>query len=102
MDQKEHKHIAPKERAGPNTIFIGKKPVMAYVLAAITQFSGEHKEVHIRARGRSISTAVDVAEVIRNKFVQNLTPTVSIGTEELTDTENRPMRVSTIQITLSK
>ncbi|GAG97025.1 unnamed protein product, partial [marine sediment metagenome] len=40
-----------------NTVFIGRKPVMAYVLAVITAFK-DNTEVIIRARGRSISTAV--------------------------------------------
>ena len=89
-------------RAGDNNIYIGKKPVMAYVLAAITQFSGDAKEIHIKARGRSISTAVDVAEVVKNRFVQGLQNSISIGTEEVKDADNRLLKVSTIDITLAK
>ncbi len=48
-------------RAADNVVFVGKKPVMSYVLAAVTQFGSGQNEVHIRARGRAISTAVDVA-----------------------------------------
>jgi len=87
-----------------NVIYIGKKPVMSYVLAAITQFSGDTNEIHLRARGRSISTAVDVAEVVRNKFLKELKHTVTIGTDEVKDKEkeNRTLRVSSINITLKK
>jgi len=89
------------ERADDNTIFIGKKPTMSYVLAAITQL-GKNSEIHVRARGRSISTAVDVAEVVRNRFMQNLKNAVTIGTDQVTDRENRTLNVSTIDILLSK
>lgn len=91
-----------KQRTDDNTVYIGKKPTMSYVLAAITQFSGDAREVHIRARGRNISQAVDVAEVVRGKFLKDLRSSVQIGTEELTDKDNRTLRVSTIDITLTK
>jgi DNA-binding protein Alba len=89
------------EKADDNTIFVGKKPTMSYVLAAITQL-GKNKEVHVRARGRSISTAVDVAEVVKNKFMQGIKNSVQIGTEQVTDKDSRTLNVSTIEITLTK
>jgi DNA-binding protein len=50
-----------------NTVYIGRKPTMSYVLAVITNFnSSETKEVMIKARGRSITTAVDTAEIVRS------------------------------------
>jgi DNA-binding protein Alba len=42
---------------------------MSYVLAVITQFTEGLKEVHVKARGRSISRAVDVAEIVKNRFL---------------------------------
>ncbi|HEQ79188.1 MAG TPA: RNA-binding protein, partial [Euryarchaeota archaeon] len=50
-----------------SVIFIGKKPTMNYVLAVVTQFQqekekGDNPKVIIKARGRTISQAVDVAE----------------------------------------
>ena len=89
------------EKKDDNTVFIGKKPTMSYVLATITQL-GKNDEVHVRARGRSISMAVDVAEVVRNRFMQGLKHAVTIGTDQVTDKDNRTMNVSTIDITLSK
>ena len=53
-----------------NVIFVGQKPPMSYVLAVVTQFNtGGSEEVVLKARGRSISTAVDTAEIVRNRFV---------------------------------
>lgn len=94
--------MAEQQKADDNTIYIGKKPTMAYVLAAITQF-GNNNEINIKARGRNISTAVDVAEVVRNRFLKDLKKSVNIGTEQVTDKEkNRTLNVSTINITLTK
>ena len=51
-----------------NTVFIGNKPVMNYVLAVVTQFHGGAQEVIIKARGKAISRAVDAAEIALNRF----------------------------------
>ena len=59
-----------KRRTDENVIYVGHKPPMSYVLAVVTQFNTSHSdEVVIKARGRSISTAVDAAEITRNRFV---------------------------------
>ncbi|ODS37002.1 DNA-binding protein Alba [Candidatus Altiarchaeales archaeon WOR_SM1_SCG] len=83
-----------------NVIFVGKKGVMAYVLATVTQFN-ESDEVVIKARGRSINRAVDVAEIVRNRFVVGAVPSVEIGTEEIKG-DDGTVNVSTIEITLTK
>ena len=45
---------------------------MSYVLAVVTQFQGSGSdEVIIKARGRAISTAVDTAEIVRNRFIKD-------------------------------
>ena len=85
-----------------NLIFVGKKPTMSYVLAVMTQFQGGNNEVHIKARGRSISRAVDVAEVVKNRFMSDVKRAIDIGTEEITDKENNKLNVSTIDISLSR
>lgn len=82
-----------------NNIFIGNKPVMNYVLAVVTQINEGKTEVNIRARGRAISKAVDVAEIIKNRFL----PGSEIGeikthTEEITNPDGRITKVSTIEI----
>jgi DNA-binding protein len=89
------------EKVGENVVFIGTKPVMNYVLAAITQFNEGANSVVLKARGKAISRAVDVAEILRNRFMQNLAVNVNIGTEQVQG-ESGTANVSTIEITLSK
>jgi DNA-binding protein Alba len=91
-----------KVRADDNVVFVGKKPTMSYVLAVITQFSEGAKEVHIKARGRSISRAVDVVEVVRNRFINDMKHAIEIGTEKITGEDSSELNVSTIDIKLTK
>jgi DNA-binding protein Alba len=87
-------------------VFIGNKPTMSYVLAIITSLSASNaKEITLKARGRAITTAVDVAEIARNRFLKDLKVSkIAIGTEEMPprEGENRARMVSTMEITLSK
>ena len=85
-----------------NIVFIGRKPVMAYVLAVMTAFKNNPEQVIIRARGRSISTAVDVAEVTKNSYLNDLTNRVLLGTEKLEGDDGASRNVSTIEIILRK
>ena len=76
---------------------------MAYVLGVIMQFSDGQKEVHIKARGKSISRAVDVAEIVRRKFVSDIQiKNISISTEERELEDKTKINVSAISITLAK
>ena len=85
-----------------NTIFIGNKPVMNYVLAVVTQFN-EFDSVTLRARGKAISRAVDTAEIVRNSFVQEADVTdIQISTEEVENYNNEKTNVSIIEIKLEK
>ena len=88
------------------TVFIGNKPPMSYVLAIITSLSAsDGKEITLKARGRAITTAVDVAEITRSRFIKDLKVTsISIGTEEMParEGENRSRMVSTMEIKLAK
>jgi len=92
-----------EEKADDNTIFVGQKPPMSYVLAVITQFNGNGSNVVIlKARGRAISTAVDTAEIVRNRFITNAkVKDIIIGTESVTNEEGRNSNVSSIQISLT-
>ena len=89
-----------------DVIYIGRKPVMSYVLAVITSFSGsDAKEITLKARGQAITTAVDVAEITKRRFLKELKiGKISIGTEEMPprEGEGRPRMVSTMEITLSR
>jgi len=92
-----------KKKAEDNVIFVGRKPTMSYVLAVITQFTNGLKEVHIKARGRSISAAVDVAEIVRNRFLKDVkVKNIEIGTEEREVEEGNKINVSTMDIVLTK
>ena len=86
--------------------FVGSKTPMDYVLAVMTRLSaGNAGEVVLKARGRAIATAVDVAEIARNRFLKDLKVSkIAIGTEEMParEGENRTRMVSTIEITLAK
>ena len=85
-----------------NTIYVGNKPPMSYVLAVVTQFNGGSDEVVIKARGRAISRAVDTAEITRNRFVTNAKiKDIKIGTETITNEEGRSSNVSSIEILLT-
>ena len=85
-----------------NTIFIGKKPLMSYVLAALRQINGDDRTVVIKARGKAISRAVDVAEILRHQFVHDANvDDIEISTEKLTSDEGRESNVSSIEIFLS-
>ena len=71
-----------------NAVLVGKKPVMNYVLACITLFHGGAKEVMVKARGRAISRAVDVVEVVRRRFLPDVKiKSVGIGTEQIPPAE---------------
>lgn len=86
-----------------HTVHIGKKPTMNYVLAVVTQFNSGSGEVTVKARGRSISRAVDVAEIVRNRFVPgSKVRDVRISTEKLTGEDGRTSSVSSIEIFLTK
>ena len=86
-----------------NVVFVGKKETMSYVLAVVTQMSQGANTVQIKARGRAISRAVDVAEIVRNKFMTNTKiDKVNIKTEEVKTEEGNPLKVSAIEITLLK
>lgn len=89
--------------AEDNTVFIGKKATMNYVLAVVTQFNSGLNEVVIKARGRAISRAVDVAEIVRHRFVTDaVVKDIKIDTEVLAREEGNTANVSSIEISLSK
>lgn len=86
-----------------NVVYIGTKPVMNYVLAVVTQMNGGTSEVMLKARGRAISRAVDVAEIVRNKFILDAElRNIDISTEEVSNREGSNSNISAIEIQLSK
>ncbi len=88
-----------------NSVLIGKKPIMNYVLACITFFHGGAKEVSIKARGKAISRAIDVAEVVRRRFLPDAkVKAIKIGTDHIQplDEDAQLSNVSTIEIILQR
>ena len=94
-----------EEMTGDNSIFIGNKPFMNYVTSVVVQFTTkEAKEVLIKARGKFIARAVDVAEVSRKRFLKDQIDVkeIRVNSEEFTNKEGKEVRVSTIEIILKK
>ena len=83
-------------------VYIGSKPILVYVTAIMTAFGRNPEKVIVKARGRSISSAVDAVEVTRNRFLSDITSEISIGTEEMKGDEGGTRNVSTIEIILRK
>ncbi|MFH0829706.1 MAG: DNA-binding protein Alba [Candidatus Aenigmatarchaeota archaeon] len=76
---------------------------MSYVLACMTQFNGGRKEIVLKARGRAINHAVDIAEIVRRKFAcGSEIKLVKIGTEEVPVENGEKLNISTVEITLSQ
>lgn len=86
-----------------NVIYVGNRPPMNYVLAVISQFNTGQGEVILKARGRAINVAVDVAEIVRRKFVPDAKPEgIEIDTEDIIIEEGKTRKVSSITIHLKK
>ena len=87
-----------------NTVLIGKKPVMNYVLAGLTLIQNGADVVNIKARGRAISKAVDVAQIITKRFATDVTVKgIDINTEQVKSIETGNLNnVSSMEIHLTK
>ena len=88
-----------------HTVFISSKPFMNYVTGVVMQFTTQGaKEVIIKARGKFIARAVDVAEVAVKRFLENQInlKDIKIDSEDFENKEGKKVRVSTIEITLGK
>lgn len=87
-----------------NSVFIGTKPVMAYIMACVTHFNQGEEVIVLKARGQAISRAVDVAEVLRRRFMKDLleVTNIQLDTEQIERTEGTLSNVSAIEITLTK
>lgn len=89
------------EEGQDNTVYVGSKPAMSYAMAVVTQLNDGHDTVHIKARGKAISRAVDVAEIVRNRFVDDAAiGDITIGTDEIDTDEGDRINVSSIHIQL--
>jgi len=106
-EEKQKKEKASKAaktvQTNDNVVFIGKKPVMNYVVACLTFFNSGAKKVTVKARGRAISRAVDTVELLRRAFVKDVQlHGIAISTEEISRAEGQKSNVSAIEISLTK
>ena len=88
-----------------HSIFVGQKPFMNYVTSVVVQFTTKGaEEVIVKARGKFIARAVDVAEVASKRFLKDniVVKDIRINSEEFRNQEDRDVRVSTIEIVLAK
>jgi DNA-binding protein len=91
--------------AADNSIFIGNKPFMNYVTAVVMQFTVKNaEEVTVKARGKFISRAVDVAEVATKRFLEGQVEIIDIhiDSEEFENKEGKQVRVSTMEILIRR
>jgi len=82
-----------------NIIFVGNKAPMNYVVAVLTEFK-KSDEVVIKARGRSISKAVETALLVRKKFLNDAEIIeIKVDLESIIDDKTqKPMDIPAIEI----
>jgi len=94
---------SPKVHEERDIIFIGTKPIMTYVSATLTQLS-TRPVVTIKARGKRITQAVDVSQMITKRMdsVGYVISDVRISSDSLTSQDGKQRNVSTMEIDISK
>ena len=90
-----------------HVVFVGPKLFMNYVSGVVMQFTTKNaKEVVVKARGRFISRAVDVVEVATKRFLEGQIEIakdgIKIGSEGFENKDGKQVRVSYIEITLTR
>ena len=86
-----------------HVVYVGSKEPIQYVLAVVTEFSSGTDTVTIKARGRAISMACDVAEIVRSRHVKDASyKEVKISTETVESDRGRHSKVTSIHIMLEK
>ena len=86
-----------------NLVRVGKKPIMNYVVACVTLLNSGAEQVMVRARGQTITKAVETVLMLRNSFLKNLEiEDIKIGSEEVTRLDGSRGSISTIEILLEK
>jgi DNA-binding protein len=108
-EKKEKATKAPRDAQATNTqvnesvVFVGRKPVMNYVLACLTYLNSGSGKIVVKARGRAIPTAVDTVELLRRSFAQGLQlESINLSTEEVARQEGQTSKVSAIEISVTK
>ncbi len=89
--------------ASENTILVGSKPIRTYVTVGMSLLKNTNLII-IKARGKIISRAVDVAELLKRSVTEGkiVVKDITISTETVTREDGRTNNVSAIEITLEK
>ena len=84
-------------------IYIGTRPVKQYALKVLSVFQTSQR-ITLKARGKAIIHAVDVNEVLKNRFMKDIVRVVDIrtNTETVTNEEGKSSNISSIEIVLEK
>jgi len=104
-DVKNPEEVKERRAKDDHVVFVGSKPFMNYVTGVVMQFTTQGaNEVVIKARGKFITRAVDIAEVACKRFFENkiAVKDIKIDSEEFENKEGRKVRVSTIEVSLLK
>ncbi len=85
-----------------NLVIMGVKPIMNYVVACLTLFNDGAETVLVRARGKHISKAVDMVQLLRRVFLKDaIVKDIKVGTDTLTRDDGKEAQISIIEITLT-
>ena len=83
-----------------NAVYVGRRPTMNYVMAAMMILNKGENAI-VKARGRAISHAVDVCEILRNRFLKGTEyGEINIETEQLEGDDGETNNVSSMEIEL--
>ena len=86
-----------------DTVLVGKKPLMNYVVACLTLFDSDMSPIRVKARGLAISRAVDAVELLRRAFIKDLKINkISTDTLMFTKRSGLDRSISTIEIIISQ
>ncbi len=84
-----------------NAVFVGRRPTMNYVMATM-MILNKGEVCTVKARGRAISHAVDVCEILRNRFLKGTEyEDIRLSTEKLQGENGQENNVSSIEIVLT-
>ena len=93
--------MAKKEVGQENSVFVGRRPTMNYVMA-VMMILNKGEDCTVKARGRAISHAVDICEILKNRFLKGTEyKEIRISTEQLKGEDDRENNVSSIEIVVS-
>ena len=93
--------MAKKEAGQENAVFVGRRPTMNYVMAVMMVLN-KGENCTVKARGRAISHAVDICEILKNRFLKGTEyKVIRIATEQLEGEDGRENNVSSIEIVVS-